>query len=141
MLRHRNFGLVPAPEPHAREYKRAVIALATATAFKLTFFVWYFTRAEAVLYVWLFGVLVFDLLFRAVATHSHIKSGGASLGAIAVFTNFFAVASVIYWFDEDAVLLTMFVTTLSVLLGSAGTLLLFRSLWREEQRETFSTDR
>jgi hypothetical protein len=111
------------------------MALGTTTAFKLTFFVWYLTRADAVLYVWLFGALLFDLIFRAVATYSGVKSAGTSLGGIALFTNLFAAASVIYWFDESAVLLTMLATTLSFALGLTGTLLLFRSvfyLWKTE---------
>lgn len=132
---HRILGLGPAPVPHAREYKRTAMALGTTTAFKLTFFVWYLTRADAVLYVWLFGALLFDLIFRAVATYSGVKSAGTSLGGIALFTNLFAAASVIYWFDESAVLLTMLATTLSFALGLTGTLLLFRSvfyLWKTE---------
>jgi uncharacterized membrane protein len=135
LSQHRDLGLVPAPAQNARKYKRAAIALATATAFNLTFFLWYFTRVDAVLYVWLVGVLLVVLMFRAVATHARVKSGGATLGTIAVFTNLFAVATVIFWFDEGAVLLTAFATAVSFLIGSAGTLLLFFKASRTATRQ------
>ena len=125
----------PQSLPRAREYKRTAIALAVATAFKLTFFMWYFTRISAVLYAWLFGTLVVDLAFRAIGSRSHVKSRGASLGAAAVYTNFFAIASVIFWFEESDLLLTMLATSVSLLLGSAGTFLLFAKALRAERCE------
>jgi hypothetical protein len=142
--------LLPSPIPHAREYQRAAVVLAIATAFKLllvTFGVVTFIDIhlpDAVGAGIILGAPILDLGFIALAVHWRVETLGGTLGALMFLLDLVgAVVPVIpfanpgYTGGAGTLLAAMCVIyTLSFAAGVTGTSLLRRNARRASEVET-----
>ncbi len=131
-------GLVPPPVPHAREYRRAAVVLAIATAAKILLVAFAIVSfidipsLDAVGAGVILGAPILDLLFVALAVHWRVETLGVTLGALMFLLDLVgAVVPVIPFanpgYRGGAVTLVAamcVVYTLSFAAGVTGTLLL-----------------
>lgn len=137
-------GLVPAPAPGARDYRRAAVVLAIATGFKFVAGLAGMIQPTPFFAGLLFGAPTLDLVFVALAVHWRMETIGVALGtlmllldALAAFVPVIPFANPGYRGGSDSLLAALCaIYGASFASGATGTLLLRRSARRAAQVET-----